>query len=67
MTIYLNNELVKLPNDFMTVKDLLDWKKIGTQGTAVAIDNHLIRKETWGARQLKDMDNITIISAAFGG
>lgn len=67
MKIFLNNELISLPNDYMTVKDLIKWKGIGEQGTAVAIDDKLIKKMAWGVTKLTPMCHVTLISAAFGG
>ena len=67
MKIFLNNEPISLPNDHMTVKDLLDWKGTKPQGTAVAINDKLILKDKWAVTKLEDLMNVTIISAAFGG
>lgn len=67
MTVFLNNEVLELPQPHMTVADLLDWKNISLKGTAVAINDRLLLKKDWGVRNLEDMDRITVISAAFGG
>ena len=65
--IFLNNELVALPNDYMTVADLMKWKNINPQGTAIAIDDKVIRKSAWNVTKLPPMSHVTVISAAFGG
>ncbi|MCH5223072.1 MAG: sulfur carrier protein ThiS [Muribaculaceae bacterium] len=67
MKIYLNNELIDLPNDYMTVEDLLKWKNISEQGTAVAINDKLLLKKDWPVKNLQDLMRVTVISAAFGG
>ena len=67
MKIYLNDILTDLPNDYMTVEDLLKWKDISTQGTAVAIDNKLIKKMAWGITKISPLCHVNIISAAYGG
>ena len=67
MIIFLNDNQVKLPNDFMTVADLVKWKEINPQGSAIAVNNKLIKQDKWSVTDLKDQDQITIISAAFGG
>lgn len=67
MTILLNENKVILPNDYMTVEDLVKWKEIPSQGTAIAVNNKLIKQDKWSITNLKDEDQITVISAAFGG
>ena len=67
MNIYLNDNLLKLPNDFMTVEDLVKWKGIPSQGSAIAINNKLVKQELWKVTNLHDGDMVTLISAAFGG
>lgn len=67
MTIFLNDMPVILPSDYMTVSDLLKNKNISQQGTAIAINNKIVRKIAWETTHLNDLDRVTIISAAFGG
>lgn len=67
MNILLNNIPTPLPRDFMTVEDLVEWKGIKPSGTAVAVNDKIIRKELWNLTKLSDLDRVTIISAAFGG
>lgn len=67
MNILLNNIPTPLPRDFMTVEDLVKWKGIKPSGTAVAVNDKIIRKELWNLTKLSDLDRVTIISAAFGG
>lgn len=65
--IFLNNEMVSLPNDYMTVAELLKWRDIPSQGAAVAINDKLIKKHEWNVTQLEPLCHVTVISAAFGG
>lgn len=67
MIIYINDNPERLPNDYMTVADLVKWKEIPSQGTAIAINNKLIKQEQWSVKSLQDQDHVTVISAAFGG
>lgn len=67
MTIFLNNNPLELPNDFMTLEDLVKWKKIPTQGTAIALNEKLIKQQHWSVIKLNNLDQVTVISAAFGG
>ena len=67
MTILLNDNPVVLPSDYMTLADLVKWKEIPSQGTAIAVNNKLIKQEKWQITKLNDRDQITVISAAFGG
>lgn len=67
MYITLNNETLQLPEDNMTVSDVLQWQNRPDGGTAVAINNRLVRNTLWDSTKLQDGDNMVIISAAFGG
>ena len=67
MNIILNSQLTPLPSDTMTVEDLVKWKNFKTQGTAIAVNDKIIRKENWKITKLSDLDRVTVISAAFGG
>lgn len=67
MNIILNNIPTPLPRDYMTLEDLLEWKGVRLMGTAVALNDRIIRKDSWSTTRLSDLDRVTIISAAFGG
>lgn len=66
MKISLNGYIIDLPEN-MTVEDLIKWKEIPSQGTAVALNNKLIKQNNWSITELKEKDQVTIISAAYGG
>lgn len=67
MDIFLNNEKVTLPSEVKTVETLVKWKNIPLQGTAIALNNKIVRKESWSLTKLNQLDRIMIITAAFGG
>ncbi|MCH5227460.1 MAG: sulfur carrier protein ThiS [Muribaculaceae bacterium] len=67
MIIFLNNEPIDLPKEIETVKDLVSWKEIPQQGTAIAINDKLVTQRLWPVTSLKENDHVTVISAAFGG
>lgn len=67
MTILLNDIPIKLPCNTMTVADLVKWKQIPSQGTAIAINDKLIKQDQWSVKRLEEMNQVTVISAAFGG
>lgn len=67
MIIIYNDEITKLPNDFMTVADLAEWKNLKNQGTAIAVNDLLISKNKWTVTHLKEQDRVTVITAAYGG
>lgn len=67
MTIIYNNETLKLPQDNMTISELAKWKEIPSQGAAIALNDTLIKKNSWETTELKDMDKVVVITAAFGG
>lgn len=67
MNILLNNLPTPLPANVMTVADLVQWKGIRPQATAIAVNDKIVRKELWSIHRFNDLDRVTVISAAFGG
>lgn len=67
MNIYINDEPTDISMSGITVTDLLQMRNVKTDGTAVAINNRLIRNLKWDSTVINDGDRVTIISAAFGG
>lgn len=67
MNIILNNIPTKLPDDYMSVEDLVEWKGIKKQGTAIAVNDMIVKKDDWNLTKLHELDRVTVISAAFGG
>ncbi|MDE6340641.1 MAG: MoaD/ThiS family protein [Muribaculaceae bacterium] len=67
ITIKLNNVSTDLPNDYINLEELLEWKRIPTGGTAVAVNNKVVKHENWPLTTFNDGDNVVMISAAVGG
>lgn len=67
MNIIYNNQPCELPEETMTVEQFLEWKDVRKQGTAVAINNRIIRKDAWAFTTFQSLDRVSVISAAFGG
>ncbi|MCH5231173.1 MAG: sulfur carrier protein ThiS [Muribaculaceae bacterium] len=67
MTILYNNEPLKLPKEHITLADLAEFKQIPQQGSAIALNDRLVKKDLWNVTFLKDLDQVTVITAAFGG
>lgn len=67
MNIIFNNENIVLPNDYMTLEELAKWKGIPMQGSAIAVNDKLIKRDKWPVIKLENLDRVTVITAAFGG
>lgn len=67
MIIFLNDVQTEIPNDCFTISDLMKWKGINPEGTAVAINDKLIPKNSWETKKISEFMHLTIITAAFGG
>lgn len=67
MIILFNNEPLKLPYEGFSVADLAKLKNIPDQGSAIAVNDKLIKRDLWNVTMLKDLDNVMVITAAFGG
>ena len=66
MNIILNNELDEVL-DGITIKELLDDKKIKTNYIAIEINKKIIPKSSYYKHELKEGDKIEIITAIGGG
>ena len=66
MNIILNNESDEV-HDGITIKELLDDKKIHTKYIAVEINQKIIPKSKYDQHELKEGDKIEIITAIGGG
>ena len=67
MKILLNNIVTPIPSDCMTVADFVVWKGINPSGTAIAVNDKIIKKNLWETTTFHDLDRVTVIAAAFGG
>ncbi|MCH5229714.1 MAG: sulfur carrier protein ThiS [Muribaculaceae bacterium] len=67
MNIFFNDQITKLPEPAMSIADIAKWKNLPAQGTAVALNDKLVKRELWTVTFPKENDRITVITAAFGG
>ena len=66
MNIILNNQSDEI-HDGITIKELLDHKKIHTKYIAVEINQKIIPKSKYNQHELKEGDKLEIITAIGGG
>jgi thiamine biosynthesis protein ThiS len=50
-----------------TVADVAEQNDAAKTGTAIAVNDKLVRRQQWQATQLNEGDTIVIIKAAYGG
>lgn len=67
MNITLNDKNIELPGNCLTIQDLLQHQGIMTAGTAVSVNDRIVRHADWPRTGLAEGDRVVIISAAFGG
>lgn len=68
MELKINNQTKQFSADSLTVQALLDLEiPIKQNGIALAINNTVIPKSDWNSHQIKETDDILIISATQGG
>ena len=67
MKIELNNEPVSLSDDTKSVAALLADRGVKSGGTAVSVNNRIVRHSDWEHTMLHEGDRVVIITAAFGG
>jgi len=66
MNIQLNNKSIEL-KDSITIAEFVVSQNISSKGIAIALNNAVISKSNWQTTQLKENDNIMIITATQGG
>ncbi len=67
MDIILNDVLTPVPTGCITLSDLIRQKGIKINGTAIAVNDMIIKKDKWEITKLSNLDRVTVITAAFGG
>ena len=67
MIIKINNEVLETPSENMTLREMLAWRAVKEVGTAIAVNDRLVSRTRWDVEKLTENDNVTLISAAFGG
>lgn len=66
-TVFINDTATTLPDNVTNLEELLAWKGIPAEGTAVALNDRLIIARNRAVTAIANGDRITIISATFGG
>lgn len=67
MDVTVNQESYLLPDLCSIQQALIQNLKLPLNGIAVAINQQIIAKETWGTHFLRSGDHLTIIKATQGG
>ena len=67
MTVEINHKEVDVPEDCLTLGDLLQAQGIDGKGRAIAVDNRVVPRVQWDTFPLADHMKITIIRAVCGG
>ncbi len=67
MKIKVNNEIVELSGPMVTVNELLALREVSPNGTAVAVNDRLVPRGKWDTFKIEENDDVTLVSAAFGG
>lgn len=67
MKITVNRKIHDFEGDSKVLLSVLEDCDLPLKGIAVALNNKVVPKEQWSAREVKDGDNITVIQAVCGG
>lgn len=68
MNIIINNKKLEFPEDKLTLSQLLEKQNLlHKKGIAVAVNGEVIPSAEWPTFNLKDHDEIIIVTATQGG
>jgi sulfur carrier protein len=67
MTINVNGKLMELPDNITVSLAIREVGITSFNGVAIAINNHVLKKEEWDSQKLNPQDVIVIIRASQGG
>lgn len=67
MKLLLNNMIIETKLEHISLSELLADNYKSLRGMAVAVNNKLISREQWDYHKLQPMDDVVVITAAFGG
>ncbi|WP_011565337.1 sulfur carrier protein ThiS [Rubrobacter xylanophilus] len=67
MRIRLNQESVELDGGRLTVRRLLEERRIPDKAIVVAVNGEVVPREEWGSRALSEGDEVEIVHAVAGG
>ena len=66
MRILVNNQETELTAG-NTIADLAAQLELPAQGVAIAVNNRMVPRASWGEHALQEGDSLVIIKAACGG
>lgn len=61
------NDINQQFSNSLTIEQLVYKLQIVTNGIAIAINDSVIKKESWGTKKLKNNDKVLIIKSTQGG
>lgn len=67
MHVKINDVSVQLPDEDITIKELIEMRNLPATGTAVAVNDRLVPRTKHDIHKVKEGDIITLISVAYGG
>lgn len=67
MKITVNNQFETLPAGISNIEQLVMYKKLPVDSTAVGRNGKIVMRRNWSTTMIDAGDNITLFSAAFGG
>ena len=67
MTVFVNDKEISLPEDTISLAELLQQQNIPENGIAVAVNQQVISKSKWNTTHINNNDKIIIITATQGG
>lgn len=67
MTITLDNQLLTLPKEDMTVEELLQWRNMKTANMAFVLNGKLVKRDNYCHTHFENGDVAMTVTAAFGG
>jgi sulfur carrier protein len=67
MKITLNNRQEKLPQEEVTVGELLKIKNFTYKMLVVKVNQRIVRKHEYGSAMIKDGDDVTVLHLVTGG
>lgn len=65
--IIFNGEPLELPANVNNVAELMRWKNIKSARTAIAVNGKIVKSDKFEITPIESLDNILVITAAYGG
>ena len=67
MNLTVNDDVIKLDADQLTIQDFLNLRDIPSQSIVIAVNDEIVPRSEWGDWALKDSDVVEIVQAVSGG